>query len=127
LFREPPKPEHLDILASKLPESLVAPPDTKGLLLTFEPKSGHIADVEEFLRNAKAIVEQEPATTAWFAIHLESGPYGIFDVFPDEAGRFKHLTGGVAQQLAIHALALLGSFPEPALPSVIGEHFAGSA
>ena len=51
------------------------------------------------------LVEAEPATTAWFATRLSASTFGIFDVFPDEAGRDTHLGGEVAK-------ALLGEAPE---------------
>jgi hypothetical protein len=121
LFAGPPQVIRLDVLASKLPQAAVAQPDTKGLLLTFRAKSGNEDEVEQFLRNAQGLVEEEPDTTAWFAIHLDDGAYGIFDVFPDHTGRFKHLTGRVAAGLATHALSLLGSLPDPELPNVIAE------
>ena len=119
LFTAAPKIVRLDVLADKLPATTPPEPVTKGLLLTFKAKSGHESAVEQFLRDAKALVDEEPKTTAWFAIRLEDGDYGIFDVFPDHAGRFAHLTGHVPRELAKHALALLGSVPDPALPSVI--------
>jgi hypothetical protein len=34
---------------------------------------------------------QEPATIAWFAIRLGPSEFGIFDAFPDDAGRQAHL------------------------------------
>jgi quinol monooxygenase YgiN len=120
LFAEPPRIQKLDVLASKLPASPPSESDTKGLLLTFKAKSGHEREVEQFLRDAKPLVEEEPETTAWFGIHLE-GEYGIFDVFPDHGGRFKHLTGHVARELGKHALTLLGSLPDPELPNVLAE------
>jgi hypothetical protein len=63
-------------------------------------------------------VEDEPETTAWFAIHLD-GSYGIFDVFPDAGGRFKHLTGHVPRELLKHGLKLLGSFPDTEMLDVL--------
>lgn len=121
LFAEPPRIQKLDVLADKLPASPPAEPSTKGLLLTFEAKSGHEQQVEQFLRDAKPLVEEEPETSAWFGIHIEGGEYGIFDVFPGHGGRFKHLTGHVARELAKHALTLLGSLPDPELPNVLAE------
>jgi quinol monooxygenase YgiN len=118
LFDEPPSLRKFDVLADKLP-SVTTAAVTKGLLLTFHAKTGHIDDIEDFLRNARQIVEDEPKTIAWFAIRLDGDEYGIFDVFPDEHGRLTHLTGGVARQLAVHALTLLGSLPHPALPEVL--------
>lgn len=121
LLAEPPRIQKLDVLASKLPAGAPAEADTKALLLTFSAKSGNEAEVEQFLRDAKPLVDAEPDTTAWFGIHLAEGEYGIFDVFPNHLGRFKHLTGHVARELAKHALTLLGSLPDPDLPNVLAE------
>ena len=38
------------------------------LYVRLEAKPGKEADVEAFLRSGLALAEQEPATTAWFAI-----------------------------------------------------------
>lgn len=83
---------------------------TVGLLVRLKAKAGKEADVEAFLRSGQAIVEGEPATTAWFAIQLGAGEYGIFDVFPDAAGRQAHLSGDVAKALMAQADEL---FSEP--------------
>jgi len=121
LFAESPVIQKLDVLAEKLPGKAPAQPNTKGLLLTFKAKAGNESVVEQFLRDAKPLVEAEPDTVAWFAIHLDHGEYGIFDVFPDHGGRFKHLTGQVPRELAKHALSLLGGLPDPHLPGVLAE------
>ncbi len=59
---------------------------TKGLLVRFEALPGKEDDVKEFLDSGRALVEDEQATTAWFAIRLGPSSFGIFDVFPDDAG-----------------------------------------
>jgi hypothetical protein len=73
------------------------------------PEAGHEDDVAEFLRGARACVEEEPGALAWFALRFEDGRVGIFDVFPDNRARLAHLTGRVPRELAKHALAFLGS------------------
>lgn len=72
---------------------------TVGLLVRLEAKPGKEAEVENFLRSGLAIVQGEPATTAWFAIRLGATTFGIFDVFPDDTGRKAHLSGRVAAAL----------------------------
>ena len=57
---------------------------TVGLLVRLEAKPGKEADVESFLKGGLAIVNEEPDTTAWFAIRMGPTTYGIFDVFPTE-------------------------------------------
>ena len=123
LLAEPPRIQKLDVLAYKVPETALAQPNTKGLLLTFEAKEGHEQQVEQFLRDARPLVMEEPDTTAWFAIRTDDNQYGIFDVFPDHGGRLKHLTGHVPRELAKHALSLLGSLPDPDLLDVVAENF----
>lgn len=68
-------------------------------------------EVEEFLRGGLAVVQQEPATTAWFAIRLGPSTFGIFDAFPDEADRQAHLSGQVAAALMAKAPELLSQPP----------------
>ena len=83
----------------------------KGLLVRLQAKSGKEAEVEAFLRSALPLVQQEPATTAWFAIRFGQSEFGIFDVFPDDAGRDAHLNGAVAKALMENASTLLAKPP----------------
>jgi quinol monooxygenase YgiN len=81
------------------------------LLVRLEAKPGKEKEVEAFLRGGLSIVEQEPATTAWFAIRMGPSSFGIFDAFPDEPGRNAHLAGRVAAALMAKASELLSSPP----------------
>ena len=81
------------------------------LLVRLEAKPGQEADVESFLRGGLSIVQEEPATTAWFAIRMGPSTFGIFDAFPDEAGRQAHLSGRVAEALMAKASELLAQPP----------------
>lgn len=123
LFEISPDIQKIEILASKLPSRPPAEPDTKGLLLTFKAKEGHEQEVVQFLKDAQPLAMAEEETIAWFAIRLPNGEYGIFDVFPDNGARMKHLVGRIPQELTKHALSLLGSFPDMDLLKVSAEHF----
>ena len=81
------------------------------LLVRLEAKPGKEAEVESFLRGGLSVVQEEPATTAWFAIRLGASTFGIFDAFPDEAGRQAHLSGRVAAALMAKASDLLSQPP----------------
>jgi quinol monooxygenase YgiN len=81
------------------------------LWVRLDAKPGKEVEVESFLRSGLAIVEQEPATIAWFAIRTGASTFGIFDAFPDEAGRQAHLTGRVAAALMAKASDLLSKPP----------------
>jgi len=84
---------------------------SKALYVRLEAKPGKEAEVETFLRGGLAIVQQEPATTAWFALRLGPSTFGIFDAFPDDAGREAHLSGRVAAALMAKASELLAKPP----------------
>jgi quinol monooxygenase YgiN len=77
------------------------------LLVRLEAKPGKEAEVEALLRSGLSIVQEEPATTAWFAIRMGPSTFGIFDAFPNEAGRQAHLSGRVAAALLAKAPELL--------------------
>lgn len=81
------------------------------LLVQLEAKPGKEADVEKFLLAGLPIVEEEPATTAWFAIRMGPSTFGIFDAFPHEAGRQAHLSGKVAAALMANAAELFSRPP----------------
>jgi len=81
------------------------------LLVRLEAKPGKESAVEEFLRAGLALVQQEPATSTWYAVKLGPSTYGIFDTFPDDAGRQAHLTGRVAAELMAKASELLAQPP----------------
>ncbi|WP_085687307.1 MULTISPECIES: putative quinol monooxygenase [unclassified Pseudomonas] len=83
------------------------------LFVRLEAKPGKEKEVERFLLSGLPLVEEEPATTAWFGIRLGPSTFGIFDAFPDEAGRQAHLSGKVAAALMANAADL---FAEP--PSI---------
>jgi quinol monooxygenase YgiN len=76
-----------------------------GLLVRFDAVPGKEEEVAQFLEGALPLVNDEPATLAWFALRLGPSTFGIFDAFPDETGREAHLNGKVAE-------ALLGSVGE---------------
>src|SRR3546814_12651003 len=83
------------------------------LFVRLEAKPGKEKEVESFLMSGLPIVNEEPATTAWFGIRLGPSTFGIFDAFPNEAGRQAHLSGQVAAALMAKAGEL---FSEP--PSI---------
>ncbi len=85
---------------------------TVGLLVTMEAAPGKEQDVEEFLKSGRALVDQEPATTAWFGVRLGPNMFGIFDVFPDDSGRQAHLNGKVAEALMQQAPELFSGNPQ---------------
>lgn len=82
------------------------------LYVKLEAKAGKEAEVAQFLKDGLAIVEQEPATVAWFAIQMGPLTFGIFDAFPDETGRQAHLNGKVAAALMAKAADLLSAPPK---------------
>ena len=76
---------------------------TKALLATLEAKPSKEQEVADFLKAGLPIVRGEPATTAWFAIQFGPTAYGIFDAFPDDAGRQAHVNGQISKLLRENA------------------------
>jgi quinol monooxygenase YgiN len=81
------------------------------LFVRLEAKPGKENEVANFLKSGLALVQQEPATAVWFGIRLGPATFGIFDAFPDEAGRQAHLAGRVAAALMEKAPELLAAPP----------------
>ncbi len=70
---------------------------TMALFVRLEAKPGKEPEVEKFLKGGLAIVEGEPATTAWFALRLGPSTFGIFDAFPNEEGG-RRISRGVSRR-----------------------------
>ena len=81
------------------------------LFVRLEAKPGKEDEVANFLKSGLSLVQQEPATIAWFGIRLGPSTFGIFDAFPDEAGRQAHLNGKVAAALMAKAGELFSQPP----------------
>ena len=92
-----------------------------GLLVTLEAKPGKEDDLAAFLTGALPLVEEEPRTTAWFAVRLAPSRFAIFDAFPSEAGRDAHLAGPVAAALIESAPELLASEPVIEMVDVLAD------
>lgn len=84
---------------------------TVGLFVRLEAKPGKEAQLEAFLRSALPLAQDEPDTTAWFAVRMGPSTFGIFDVFPDDSGRQAHLGGPIASALMAKADELLSQPP----------------
>ncbi len=84
---------------------------TVALLVRLEAKPGKESEVESFLKSGLALVQEEPDTTAWFAIRMSPSTFGIFDAFPSESGRQAHLSGKVAAALMEKASDLFSESP----------------
>jgi hypothetical protein len=78
---------------------------TVGLCVRLIAAAGKESEVESFLEGALPLVDAEPETAAWFAARVDASTFLIFDVFPTESGRERHLAGPVAEALAARAPA----------------------
>jgi quinol monooxygenase YgiN len=88
---------------------------TKALLVRLEALPGKELELADFLKNARAIVMDEPGTVAWFAIQFGPSTFGVYDVFPDDEARDAHLAGGVGQALGPNTGVL---FSEPQIEKI---------
>lgn len=95
------------------------------LFVRLEAKPGKEKEVESFLLSGLPLVQAEPATTAWFGIRLGPSTFGIFDAFPNEAGRQAHLTGQVAAALMAKAADLFAKPPSIEKVDVLAAKLSG--
>jgi quinol monooxygenase YgiN len=71
------------------------------------------------------LVQQEPATIAWFGIQFGPSTFAIFDAFADDAGREAHLSGKVAKALMEKASELLAEPPKIEKAAVLADRLLG--
>lgn len=77
------------------------------LLARVVAKPGKEATVEQFLKDALALAQQEQGTIRWYAFKINENTFGIFDSFATEDARQAHLSGEIAKALMANAEALL--------------------
>ena len=82
------------------------------LLARLVAKPGKEEEVASFLKSALPLAQAELATIVWFALRLSKNEFGIFDAFPDHAGRKAHLNGPIATALMAKAGELLAEPPK---------------
>jgi quinol monooxygenase YgiN len=96
------------------------------LYVRLEAKPGKEQEVENFLKQALPLVQQETGTTAWFALKMGPATFGIFDTFEDEGGRQAHLSGQVAAALKEKASELFAHAPKIEKVDVLAAKLPGS-
>jgi quinol monooxygenase YgiN len=82
------------------------------LLVRLVAKPGKEEEVAAFLSSALPLAQAEASTIVWFALRLSKNEFGIFDAFPDDAGRKAHLNGPIAAALMAKAGDLLSQPPK---------------
>ncbi|MGI8992222.1 MAG: putative quinol monooxygenase [Bryobacteraceae bacterium] len=91
-----------------------------------EAKPGKEREVEEFLKSAQPLAEQEPGTTTWYALKIGPSQYGIFDTFADEKGRDAHINGPIAKALFAKAKELFVREPNIEKPEILAAKAPGA-
>lgn len=81
------------------------------LVARLHAKPGKEEEVAALLTSAVQHARNEPSTLVWFALRLSKSEFGVFDAFPDEAGRSAHLNGPIAAALMAKADELLSQPP----------------
>jgi quinol monooxygenase YgiN len=83
-----------------------------GILATLKAKPGKEDEVEQFLKSALPLANQEMGTIVWFALRIDHNTFAIFDAFEDESGRDAHLSGPIAAALMAKWKDLLAEPPD---------------
>jgi quinol monooxygenase YgiN len=100
--------------------------DTVAILALLEAKAGKENEVEEFLKSAQPLAEQETGTTSWYAVKLGPAKFGIFDTFSNEEGRKAHLTGEIAKALFAKAEELFATPPQVEMLEILASKAPGA-
>ena len=66
----------------------------KAFYIHIEAQPGREDDVIQMLRDIFDCVMDEPATGPWFGVRYSKTTFGIFEAFPNIAGRNAHVAGG---------------------------------
>ncbi|MGB0124457.1 MAG: antibiotic biosynthesis monooxygenase [Silvibacterium sp.] len=97
-----------------------------GLLALLQARPGQEAVVEEFLKSAESLVQQEEGTIRWYAFKIGPSTFGIFDTFADEKGRAAHLSGEIAKTLLASAEELLAIRPQIEMLQILASKPSGA-
>jgi quinol monooxygenase YgiN len=95
------------------------------LLVRLEAKPGQEKAVEDFLKDALSLAQQELFTPVWFALKLGPSTFGIFDAFTEDSNRQAHLTGQIAAALMSKASELLSEPPRIEKVDILASKMAG--
>ena len=112
-----------ELVAAKLPTGDA--PTHHALYVPIETRLGQGRDFGEFLVEARALVEEEHGTVAWYALRSGPNSFAIVDFFADEAAREAHLRGAVAQGLAQQVGRYLDAMPEIRPAAVLASKRSG--
>jgi quinol monooxygenase YgiN len=82
-----------------------------GLLARIEAKPEFADKVEQLLRDAAGLADQEAQTVTWYSFRQDATTFGVFDTFEHEQGRQAHLQGQIAAALMGAAETMLSSAP----------------
>jgi quinol monooxygenase YgiN len=83
-------PAELEVHSGWVRSGIDYAPGHKAYYINLEAKPGKGDNVEQFLRDILAGVEQEPGTGPWFGCRFSDTTFGIFEAFPDSAARNAH-------------------------------------
>lgn len=86
----PPEVEHSGVLMT----GKDGDDGTKAFYIHVEARPDKVNEVRQMLADILGCVEGEPATGPWYAVQYSPTTFGIFEVFPDLAGRQAHIDGG---------------------------------
>ena len=65
----------------------------KAFYIQIEARPGKEEEVRAMLAEILACVEKEPATGPWYGVRYSPTTFGIFEAFPNLAGRQAHVDG----------------------------------
>jgi quinol monooxygenase YgiN len=104
---------------------MTTPHVTLAIVAKLIAKPEMAGEVAEFLAGALGLAEDEPGTTAWFALRTDETTFWIVDAFPTAADRQAHLDGPIAEALMANAERLLAEPPDLRMAEVLAAKVPG--
>ena len=85
-----------------------------GLLIRLHAKSGNEEVVAQLVTSAVDTVNKEEGTVVWFALRFDQARFGVFDAFPDDDARQRHLGANLGAVEGLADLLVAAPTVEPA-------------
>ena len=81
--------------------------NAKGLHIELEARPGRVPELLELISTLRGAIQVEPNTRPWFGLRQDKRRFAIFETFPNEAARKRHLSGQAASEILSRSNQLL--------------------
>ncbi|MFH8470872.1 putative quinol monooxygenase [Streptomyces sp. NPDC017991] len=84
---------------------------------------GQTEQAEQFFTHSRAIMRDEPGTTAFFVVKIDELTYGIFSSFTDQAALDEHAAGATGKDVVEAMVGSVFAAPPTITFSTVLQHY----